>query len=119
MSFVPDEGKIWGATGGSEGGKSGSEDAVDGRSGGRRMRRRRTASTESDLWPLCPPPLTGLIRHNLVVVELLLLVVDLHRIRIGLAPADLPPHRPSSPEVDRRVEMQRSGPRSFLAMAWA
>lgn len=116
ITFVPEERKIWGATRRSEGSNSGSEDAVDGRSGGRRMRRRR-ASAESDLCPLRLPPRTGLSGHELVVLLLLMLAVDLHRLRIGLPPADLPSRRSSSPDLDTRVEMKRNELGTFIAMA--
>jgi hypothetical protein len=104
MCFVPEEGKIYGPRVSSEGEKSGSEDVVDGRSGGRRMRRRRIASTELDMSVLAPPPHTGLLLHRLVVVHLRLLAVEVHRIRIGLLPADPTPRRPRSLEVHGRVE---------------
>jgi hypothetical protein len=107
MCFVPEEGKICGPSVRSEGRKSGSEDAVDGRSGGRQMWRRRTASAESYLSVLRPPPHTGLLRHDLVAVHLLLLAVEVHRIRIGIVPADPMPCRPRLMDTSRRSEIDR------------
>lgn len=80
MCVVPEKGKIYGPRLSNKGGKSGSDDVVDGRSGGRRMRRRRTPSTEFDFSVVATPPHTGLLRHHLVLVHLRLLSGEVRRI---------------------------------------
>jgi hypothetical protein len=56
------------------------------------------ASTDCDLWALRFLRRTGFTAHELDVLLFVLLAADLDRLRIGLLPADLPPHRLMSPD---------------------
>jgi hypothetical protein len=53
------------------------------------------------------------------VVLVVVVGADLHRLRIGLVPADPPPRRPMSPAFLRAVERKRSGPETFRGLARA
>jgi hypothetical protein len=98
--------------------KSRSEEGVDAPRGKQRMRR-RTASTDCDLWALRLPRRMGFTTHELDVLLFVLLAADLHWLQIGLLPADPPPRRPMSPDFQRSVERKRSRPGTFLGLARA
>jgi hypothetical protein len=57
--------------------------------------------------------------EELDVLHLVLLDADLDRLEIALPPADSPPCRPILVDFDRSVERKRSGPGTFLGVAWA
>jgi hypothetical protein len=77
--------------------KSGSEEGVDAPRGRQQMSR-RIASTDCDFWALRLLARAGFTAHELDVLVVVLLAANLHRLRIGLVPADPSPCRPMSPE---------------------
>jgi hypothetical protein len=115
ITVVPQERKIWPATRRIESSKSGSEVAVEGRRRKWRKRWRRT-SAEADLWPLRLRSRTGVAVHDLHFV---FVAGDRDRRGVPLPPADPPPLRWNKPAFHKRVERERSGARSFLAVARA
>jgi hypothetical protein len=93
-----------------------SKRVVDGRRGNPPMGR-RTGKTDCDLWPLPLPRRTDFTGQQQDVVLVVVVGVDLHRLRIGLVPPDPPPRRPFSPTFTRAAERKRSGPGTFRRLA--
>ena len=114
-TVAPQDRKIWAATRRIEAGKAGSEDGVEARRRKRRMRWRRT-SAEADAWTLRLRSRTGLTAHEF---DFIFLTADRDRLRFPLPPADPPSRRRNTASFNRRVERERSGARTFLAVARA
>jgi hypothetical protein len=112
---APEEQKICPATRQIQAGNSGSEVAVQARRRKRRMRWRRT-SAEADAWTLRLRSRTGLTAHEF---DFIFLTADRDRLRFPLPPADPSSRRRNTASFNRRVERERSGEQTFLAVARA